>query len=63
MSGRGAESRIIWTEQDEKELALGTVFVAGWSFQPVKNKEGTCIGTRIFYLACADAGGNIPAAM
>lgn len=63
MSERGAESRMIWTEQDEKDFALGKVFVAGWSFQPVSDSEGTCTGTRIYYLACADAGGNIPAAM
>lgn len=62
MSEKGAESRINFTEQDAKDYALGKVFVAGWSFQPVHEGE-KLIGTRIFYLACADAGGNIPSSM
>ena len=59
VSGKGAESRINFTEQDAADFALATCHVAGWSFQPVYEAENL-VGTRIFYVSAADAGGNVP---
>jgi hypothetical protein len=60
MSTKGYESKIIFTEEDQKDFALATCFVAGWEFLPVLDSEGNLIGTQIFYVSNADAGGNIP---
>ena len=57
MSERGAESRITTVDKD---LVKAQLFVAGWQFIPVEDACGEVIGTKIFYLQSADAGGNIP---
>ena len=56
---KGSESRAVFTEKDAAEFALARCYIAGWSFQPVYEGE-TLVGTRIFYVTCADAGGNVP---
>ena len=62
MSERGAESRINFTQAHEKDHVLAKLSVAGWHFSPISQND-KCVGTRIFYLACADAGGNIPSSV
>ena len=57
MSERGAESRITTVDKD---LVKAQLFIAGWQFIPVEDACGEVIGTKIFYLQSADAGGNIP---
>lgn len=57
LSEKGAESRITTID---KNLVKAQLFVAGWQFIPVEDSCGEVIGTKIFYLQSADAGGNIP---
>lgn len=63
LSERGTESRFVWSEQEEKDFALAHCFLAGWNFAPALDSSGDEIGTNIFYISSADAGGNIPQAL
>ena len=56
---KGSETRAKFTEKDAAEFALARCHIAGWSFKPVYEGE-TLVGTRIIYVTCADAGGNVP---
>lgn len=60
LSERGSETQINFTEQDAKDFALAKLFIAGWYFGPVLDSEGNLVGTKIFNLSSADAGGSIP---
>jgi len=44
MSERGAESRIILTEKEKKDLALARVLIGGWWFVPIR-KGDQVVGT------------------
>lgn len=57
LSERGAESRV---HTVDKNLVLARCFVAGWQFIPVLDSTGEEVGTKIFYMQSADAGGSIP---
>lgn len=63
LSERGAESRAALTEEEQNNLCLARLFIAGWHFAPVKSSDGQIKGTKICYLQSADAGGNIPSAL
>lgn len=63
MSERGAECRMIFTEEDAKSFALARLFVAGWHFSPETDNEDVVIGTKIFYVQSADPGGIIPSSV
>lgn len=42
---------------------IATLFIGGWHFSPALDASGKCIGTKIFNLSSADAGGSIPAGL
>lgn len=60
LSERGSESRFTWSEQEDKDYALAHCFLAGWNFAPAYDSSGNEVGTNIYYISSADAGGNIP---
>lgn len=50
LSERGAESRAILSEEEQKNLCQARLFIAGWHFSPVKTADGQIKGTKICYL-------------
>ena len=49
-----------WTETDEKNYQYATQPIGGWILTPLKDEAGTVTGTHMWFINCANVGGNIP---
>ena len=49
-----------WTEADEKNFQYATQPIGGWILTPTKDESGAVTGTHMWFINCANVGGNIP---
>ena len=52
-----------WTDHDEKNYQYATQPIGGWILTPIKDGSGAITGTHMWFINCANVGGNIPEAL
>ena len=48
-----------WGDHEEKNYQYATQPIGGWILTPIK-KDGNTTGTHMWFINCANVGGNIP---